>query len=355
MAIFIILLLLLIFYDFEFPKDIHSLRENDYISQKQANCIKGFATCVIVLDHLVAVTEKEVWIQLLTTCGDMMVAIFFFYSGYGMLYQYKRKGESYLLGFVQKKFRKILLPWMFLALIVPIYYTLGAKSTVALEPAFRVQNILEQLGEWVPNGWFLLVLFLYQLVFYGLARLFYQKTNMLIIGYAIFVAVYIVIMHSLGMGYWWYYRCHCVVIGMLWCEKKDILLSVFKKHFGLWWTGVFFSVVSLFIYSTFRNSDYTTTAILLVTFVVLVQLTCMKAKLENPILEWLGNLSMEIYLIHGLVLGFLRSSIISISNVVFYGLLVFLFTIIIAVGFKKIFARFESILNLIVIKKEITY
>lgn len=80
-------------------------------------------------------------------------------------------------------------------------------------------------------------------------------------------------------------------------------------------------------------------AVMLVLFVTLVQLTSMKINLEHPVLEWLGSISMGIYLIHGFVLGILRSSVIYIEENWIYALLSVVITVMIAslksINFQK--------------------
>lgn len=127
----------------------------------------------------------------------------------------------------------------------PLYYALGAKSTAALPPAFRLQNILEQLGEWVPNGWFIFIILLFEFSFYIMARLFKQDTRKIIIGCIVIVGGCIACMRILHMGYWWYYRSHCFLMGMIWCEEEERLINMFRKHFRLWWTGIFSGVFVL--------------------------------------------------------------------------------------------------------------
>lgn len=304
-----------------------SFREEDYVSRSQTNCIKGFAAVSIMLVHLSAVTETSLFSQIFVNCGSPLVALFFFYSGYGTMYQYQAKGEAYLKGFPGKKLKKLLVPWLILALIATVYYGLGAPSTAYFIPSAPVRNALEWLGEWVPNGWFVFVILLFDLVFYWLAHFFRQKTPALILCYSLFTAMYMLVMYWLNMGFWWYYRCHLFVFGLIWCAYGQKLVQRAKKHFWLWWGFLFAATLSLFARYILSGEAFVVTTVMLVLFVALVQLTCMKVKFENPILQWLGNISMEIYLIHGFALGILRSSAIYVEQDWLFGLLAVVLTL----------------------------
>lgn len=324
--------LFILFFGSSLPKNIHIFRETEYISLNQTNCIKGFLACGVMLFHL---TRDASFARLFFPCGSLFVGLFFFYTGYGIMYQYLTRGEAYLKGFPKKKLGKVLMPWVILALFSPVYYAMGADPTAALETGRLVQNILEQIGEWVPNGWFIFVTLLFQLVFYCLVHFGCRKPLALIIGNSAFVILYMMAMYHFGMGHWWYYRCHCFILGLIWASYREELVAVFKKHYFLWLLILTASLVRLYIVYVTKNNDYLVTMAMLTVFVVLVQLVSMKLKLGNPVLTWLGSISMEMYLVHGYMLEIVRMALGGYSRTWLYGLLVVLSTLVVSTILKR--------------------
>lgn len=310
--LFLLLVMLhILLYGCKFSREI---RERDYISLRQTNCIKGFSAIGVMLVHIAVCMYNSSFAEWFVSFGTLFVGVFFFYSGYGTMLQYKAKGELYLKDFPQKKLKKILLPWCVIAAIALVCHVFGAYNMVALDSPYPMGRLLEQLGEWVPNGWYIFVLLLCELVFYCFARLHPKKSSTLLVWYSAFMVIYVLIMGSLGMGSRWYFRSHCFLLGLIWQEYETTILSVVKKNFALWWGLLLVCTVFLLRWYFTSANSFWSTVIMLIAFVPLVQLTCMKVAFENPILDFLGNISMEIYLTHGLVLGILRSSAICISE-----------------------------------------
>lgn len=316
-------------------KPVKGIRESDYLSLRQTNCVKGISALGVLLVHTAAVVPTGLFDFMMTYSGSLFVALFLFYSGYGTMFQFKAKGEEYLRGLPGRKLKRILAPWGLLALMAPLYYALGAPSTEALISPYHLGVYLERLGEWVPNGWFIFVILLFDLVFYGLARMRLKKTSTLLLLFGVFTVVYMRIMYLLGMGFWWYTRSHCFLMGLVWREYEDKILAVVKRHFWIWWSVLALCVVPLYLRHIRINEAVFTTAVMLMVFVALVQLTCMKVAFENPILDFLGKISMEIYLLHGFVLGMLHSKAIYITQNWLFALLALMLSIDLAALMHK--------------------
>lgn len=308
-------------------KPSKGIREHDYISLRQTNCIKGVSALGVLLVHTTAVIACRPFDFILTSTGNLFVGLFFFYSGYGTMFQYERRGEAYLKGFPRKKLKNLLFPWLLLALAAPVYYALGAPSTAAYTSPFPLSVFFERVGEWVPNGWFIFVLLLFELVFYCFARLHPKNGSTLILWYFLFTTAYMVIMKKLAMGFWWYSRSHCFLLGLIWSKYEPNIISAVKKCFWICWFVLAACTVWLFSWFIKSGEPIASTVLLLTAFIPFVQLTCMKVSFENPMLDFFGRISMSIYLTHGFALGILHSNLVNISVDWLYALTALLLTI----------------------------
>lgn len=100
MAVFLILLLLVFFYEIQ----IANKGDNpDFLTKSKTDAIKGIFIVIVFINHI-----KEYYIQAgadlsawydkafflpASALGQLMVVMFLFYSGYGVVESIKKKGE----------------------------------------------------------------------------------------------------------------------------------------------------------------------------------------------------------------------------------------------------------------------
>ena len=82
----------------------------DYLSIETTQAMRGVMILDVVLFHF-CLDYLNVNQKLLSVCqGDDAVKIFFFLSGYGLIYSVKHKGDAYLKGFFSHRLVKIAIP-----------------------------------------------------------------------------------------------------------------------------------------------------------------------------------------------------------------------------------------------------
>ena len=83
----------------------------DYLSVDRTTAVKGIFTILILLSHLMGYLgtdpSKDLGARFLTLLGQMVVVMFFFYSGFGIMKQYGRRGEDYVRGFPRNRILKV--------------------------------------------------------------------------------------------------------------------------------------------------------------------------------------------------------------------------------------------------------
>ena len=105
--------------------------QEDYLSISSSTAVKGIFAVLIFYSHISGylVLEDTVWNscfkQILDFFGQLMVVMFLFYSGYGIMESYKHKAK-YLETFIVKRFIRTLLHFVIaVALFICVQTSLG--------------------------------------------------------------------------------------------------------------------------------------------------------------------------------------------------------------------------------------
>lgn len=290
--------------------------------------LKPFLAIGIVLHHLHA---ESIYLHEFERWGPLIVGIFFFISGYGLNYSYNRRPD-YMKDFFTKK--------IVFKLILPVL--LAFSLNFLLNENINDYSILSHLKNpsgpfFFSNDWFMYVL-IYLYIGFLLATKLKKRTYSLAI---LLVWTFVLVLFTALKGYarnWWatpfafctgtlYYHYESYIRKLV-TGKKGLLVStiVYLIAFGCLIAG-----------SAFFKSKITT--VLAYSLLPLLVVNCM-IRLDvsdfanNRIILYLSGISFEIYLIHGIIIGFLRGRL-GLSG----GLLIFstfAATLVGAVLFKEI-------------------
>ena len=75
----------------------------DYLSVEYTTNFRGIAAIGVILHHMSERINAGVFFSKLSMIGYLLVTLFFFLSGYGLLVQYQKKKDGYLKGFLKKR------------------------------------------------------------------------------------------------------------------------------------------------------------------------------------------------------------------------------------------------------------
>lgn len=242
--------------------------------------------------------------NLFTTMGAPVVGVFLFLTGYGLSKSLKIKGNSYVDGFISKRFLNTLPEFVFLTILVSVFFIFSGLRT------FEEITLKMGMGEPpLPNSWFMYAIIYVYVAFYLAAII--SKCNVKTTGFilTLFVFAYIVIIwKQLHWGNWWYVSMLSVPFGYFvatfenYCDR--ILLS--RK----WLISLTLLFIMLCIAAKLSKG------VGIVSLYGIVALTYACVRLYGlprwkPLL-WLGEISLNIYLIHGLfVMAFNKFNVYS--------------------------------------------
>ena len=272
------------------------------LSSKSSKCIKGLTALLIVLHHISLKIEGGGFVyKQYAKMGYLLTAVFLFYSGYGLMWQYINKPD-YEKKFYRKRLPKVLVPFLLILLIYYIVY-------VAFGTQFTFRRIVLSVlnGGFIPYSWFMICIIVFY-IFFGLFMLISRKKPAVMMGLTLaFCVIWSAWFAYSGWGLNWYDSIHMLPFGMIIATYKEKIEIFVKKHFAVTAiiTWVAFGVIYAagFKVSTMLNSELIKYGVCVITsllFMASILVLTVKIKFESKVFEKLGEFSLEMYLMQGL-------------------------------------------------------
>lgn len=345
----------------------------EFMNLGQTKYLQGFLALCIMLHHIGQETCAS-WqnypllpgLELFVPVGYLFVSVFFMCSGFGLYKSYKSKAD-YFNGF----FRKRVLP-LVLAFFISNWIFFIAR--IIMKEPIDGWKIFCYLSGWgLPNlyAWFVLVMPLFYVFFYICFR-FIKAEKLKIWGVIVCTFIYTFVGTWIDhndywmRGEWWYNCVHLFWLGILFAKYEEKLTEKIKKHYWIYLivsiigAVVFFYVSELFtgIFSYYGEynpmlSHWTVVGhrwmclimqmLACVFFVSAIVVANLKLKIGNKFLGFMGGITLEFYLIHGLFLELFSfqfceivPSIMRIENVALLIVVVFILSIPSSLLLKKL-------------------
>ncbi|MBE6587344.1 MAG: acyltransferase [Ruminococcaceae bacterium] len=325
----------------------------DYAGISQTTAVKGFFAAVIVMSHLLgyvtslAHPTEEIYRTVINHIGQLMVAMFFFYSGYGVVVSYQKKGDYYNT-FLKNRLLKVLVHFDIAVLLFAI---MNLVLSISYDKA---QYITCWVG-WGSIGnsnWFIFdTLVFYFIAFIAMTVREYTKTDMKIFASVVsvlclFFWAIMAILYGKAAT-WWYDTVLCFPVGIWYAVFKDKIDAFAKKWYFYLPTLALLSLGFAFLYGRRFYVEYY--SLLAPVFCLLLTWVTMKVKFDNKILGWLGKHSFSIYIIQRIPMVILTHLGLNKNNNVFALLVVitvllsaWLFSLLLSQVDKLIFKKKKS-------------
>lgn len=292
MLIYLLILAALCLYGIRLSKE-----QTDYMSIEQTNSIKGICAALIMVSHmrqyLTAYLPGDTVAQLCVgIAGQFTVAVFFFYSAYGVMYSLQNK-SSYEAGFLRKRVFHI---WLRFAFAVLCYLILS----LALGTTYSASDYLLCWIGWSSLGnsnWFAFVILALYLLTWGTlvaTRKLTGKRKHLTVAtlLTVFSLGLWVCLHLCGKEAYWYNTLLCYALGIWFALKKESFDRFASKWYfraGLW------AVLGVTFLLCDRN-DPAGYSLCALAVCLMVALFTKNIHVGNKALAWLGKHAFSIYL-----------------------------------------------------------
>lgn len=346
MIVFYILIICLAFYKASYSKEL------DYsaLDKDRTDSIKGIFILFVFLRHIFPYIEKfctnfnkfdSLFAVADKYLGQLIVVMFMFYSGYGVLESCKKKSSAYVETMPKKRILSTILNFMVaIAFFLLIQVLLGRQY-----PLCKVALAFvgwESIGN---SNWYIFTIVACYLVSYisfskcGVTDSNRLKTSL----YATFVGLllFIVIMSFFKETHW-FNTVFAYLAGLVFSFKKDAALTRFKKDYNKFLVLSTVAFLSLSVlYLIVRDVDRIGLVfnVCSIAFSIVILLLTLKVKISNNMLVWLGSNLFPLYIyqrIPMLVLASLCGTTLISSFPYIYVVICFIITILLSYLYKYI-------------------
>lgn len=313
-----------------------------YLSKQSTQCYKGIAAILIFLHHI------SQQIDLPNVCipfkfiGFIMVGVFFFLSGYSLMINYLGK-KKYLEGFLRKRMLGIYIPYWMVAIIL---YVIQIMTRVP-HTGFHLFNVLIGDASYT-NLWFTTSIIIVYVMFYFCGRFCKMNKQLMLKWMFLAICLYSWCCYYFRLPSQWNASISAFWFGMFWAGYKSRIekLCVSRYTINLVVSSLLFVLLFSFrLLMTYmiRDDGIIQTVLrnlITVLFVNMVMLIVQKISIRSGILEWFGQISYEIYIVHFVLLYPLMSILGRTNLFVFF---VFMSSIIIAYAINRISGMLQRI------------
>ena len=314
-------------------------KSHDALSINQTTCINGIFVVLVFLSHFCQYVDVSTipyswpYVFFQSHLGQLIVAPFLFYSGYGIMEQIKKNGINYVNEIPHKRVIKV---WLHFSLAIVLFLLV---AFIRGEP-YSFKQIVLSFFAWEAIGnsnWYIFaILFLYIATYLGFKCSPNRKKSIVLVFALCFL--YIVVMHYYKDGSWWYDTILCYPAGMLLSCGRNKYQKWVERHKVLILIICILATGTLYI----LKSNLIMRELLAIAFCLDITLFCSFIKVENSVLLFLGKHTFEIYILQRIPM------IIFQNRLGGYGYLLtsLIATIGIAVMFKKLEKKVDLTLKL---------
>ena len=273
---------------------------DSYLSMDTTNLVKGIFIILVFIKHVTPYivnagwAPEGVWGQIFhfvnNNVGQWIVAMFLFYSGYGIMESIKRKGRSYVMQIPRRRFLQVLINFD-IAVAIFILVDILLKKPLGINQCLLSFTGWESVGN---SNWYIFIILIMYLLTYAS---FYKygnincKIQLAILAVSTFV---ICILMSYVKAQYWYDTMFCYTAGVFFSMYKEKVEEFAKSHY---WKILIIGILSLLLIDripySFKGLVYNAFTIV---FCCVVILATMKIKFNSPLLLWCGKNLFPLYI-----------------------------------------------------------
>lgn len=310
-----------------------------YIDKATTATVNGFFICHVFLSHFSQYTHVDAFVNYSGEWfGQLMVVMFLFYSGYGCMVQFRKKGSDYLKRFPVKRILGTLVNFDIAVCIFAVVCLL-----IGREISWRQFALSLVCWESVGNSnWYIFAILLCYLAFWLVFDKLVAKVSKFngrgLILQIILIAL--VIGLSRVKEPWWYDTIMSFGAGVMYAIYKEEIEAFVRR----WYWAVLIGLIAAFMVIPYlpliSRYHFAMFNMKSVAFALIVVLLTMKFELRCPVFAWCGRNLFPIYIyqrIPMIALSMLDPAGFTNLRMLCY----FVLSILITVGIAILYPRFE--------------
>lgn len=336
MIIFFLVFVLCCLYKFNIKKCVSGFSE-DYMSVEKTTCIKGIFIVIVFFSHFLTYVKLSspsdmAFNSVFSHIGQRMVAMFMFYSGYGIAESVRKKGMSYVYKMPKNRLLRVLAEFDFAVIIF-------LAVQLALGKHYTWKKILLSFVAWDAVGnsnWYIFaVLVMYALTFVSF-MIFGAKEKP---SYILCTALTVIFITAFAVTKvkepYWYNTMICYIFGMWFSLLRPYTEKHLMKSTSVYFT--FFFIIGALTVITLKFADrnlifYEINMLLFTAFVLIMT---MRFTFCNRILLFLGKNLFPIYILQRLPMLVFSHFGLNEYNIYIYFVVCFAVTAALAPLFNK--------------------
>lgn len=319
------------------------------MSLSSCNPIKGIFAVIIFFSHMrgYIVFQDNVFDMsfdsILNYIGQLMVAIYLFYSGYGIFESFKVKSD-YFYSFPKRRIIKILLHFD-----IAVFFFLLLSFIVGDE--YSTYDYIMCWIAWESLGnsnWFIFVILMLYVISYISYHIYkkmcviigfsYIKKGLVYIQTVTFLSIVLwIVLYLSHRGGYWYDTIMVFPIGMAYSFYKKEIDSLLSR--SVMSIAIIISLMVIFI-MWYHYTGIDIFGVCSCLFCILLVVLSSKIRIGNKILQWLGTYSFSIYIIQRLPMIVLKY--MGINNEYIFAVLSIVFVLIAAYVYENILRKVDQ-------------
>lgn len=318
----------------------------NYLSKENTACIKGIFILIVFFSHLIGYIGRnlpngEAMLSVRDYLGQLMVTLFLFYSGYGILKSINEK-KNYVNNMPYKRIFKTLFNFVLAVLSFLIL-------NLILGIHFDIKTILLSLIGWSGLGnsnWYIFgILNLY--IFTYISFKFFESDKQLkkpIILTWVLTIIFILFM-SMNKSDYWFNTLICYPLGISYAYHKEEIEKYVMRTNVSYIIFLLISIWSFLIFKDYATNGFEYYELLSMIFCLIVVGISMKINLKSKVLKWFGDNLFWVYILQRLPMMYL-SKIGFNSHPYKFTVISFLVTIILTIIYKFLATKLFNYLTI---------
>lgn len=316
---------------------------DDHISLEKSNSLKGIFVVFVFFRHLSQYVEltagyERVFVFIDHYLGQMIVTMFLFFSGYGVMESIKKRGTGYALELPRYRALKV---WVHFGVALLLFQAFNLATGKKFIPGRFVLSLLcwESIGN---SNWYIMAIILSYLAVFSAFWLCRGKEkqegvqgyrNQALIATVFICLVIVVLIFCRPSRY--YNTMLCFAMG-LWYSLYGMQVEQFiKRTAGRYWGMTLLSLGAFYVCNHFRGVHVVVHECAAMLFVWCVLLLTLKVCPDNRFLRFMGKHVFSIYILQRLPMRLFDKVLHWSDHIFLYFSASFVLTIVMAVVFDR--------------------
>ena len=324
----------------------------DYMSIENTQAIKGIFIIIVFMSHIrsYVVLDNNIdglIIRGINYLGQLMVAMFLFYSGYGIYEAIKKKGKSYVNSLPKNRIWKTYTQfvWAIMCFLV-VNLILGIE--------YPIRDILFAFTGWTSIGnsnWYMFAIFILYFITYISFKLCYKNFYLSFLLVVILSYAYIIVIQRYQGG-WWCDTILCYAFGILYSYYKDRIDKFFNNTGCIgYYSFLALIVLVYFVGERYRFLSLDSHNIYAILFCMIIIVFSMKISFKSKILIWCGRNLFWLYILQRIpMIVFKHFGVAKYGGYIFISLCAIV-TVLLSIGLPRLIERIQKMFHKIVENK----